>query len=182
MERDGKMLWSGRDFQAQSDLMPPQDPMVSDVLVALVDRDQLSTILPVVHRHMLGHVSRVLNPERGDLTSQLRRAGVPVEQAPALVTDAPLLLLISAAGKCPAAAHMLMQAGIHHFWIVRKTGVWSDVDDSVDVLKPAVAAPIGRMPHIPVPGMRDPAVDRPRDPVFQSDGPSSIESAGEPPA
>lgn len=146
--------------------------MISDVLVAVVDRDQLNTILPAVHRHALGHVARVLDAGRGELTSQLRRAGVPVEQAPAAVVDAPLLLIISAAARCPSAARLLMQSGIHRAWIVRRNGVWSDVDDSIIQITPEIAHRPDHQPHVPVPGIHDQTVERSRDGTLVADTPS----------
>lgn len=143
--------------------------MICDVLVALVERDQLNAILPVVHRHALGHVARVLDGSRGEVTSQLGRAGVPVVQAPITVMDAPLLLMISAAARCPSAARLLIQSGIHRVWIVGHNGVWTEVDDSVVLIaqiNPEAARRRELRAHVPVPGIRDGVVEGSRDVIF----------------
>jgi len=145
--------------------------MICDVLVAIVDRDQLDAVLPAVHQHALGHVARVLDAGRGELPSQLRRAGVPVEQAPDSVADAPLLVVISAAARCPFAAHLLMRSGIDRIWIVSGNGVWTEVDDSIVLVTPNVADRRDRRPHVPVPGIRDRTVERSPDAPFRSDTP-----------
>lgn len=135
--------------------------MTGDVLVALVDRDQLDAILPGVHRHALGHVARVLDADRGEITGQLRRAGVPVEQAPATVASAPLAIMIAAAARSPFAARLLLDSGIDRLWIVSATGAWAAADDAVlriAVRREVAADPLGPRPHIPVPGIHDRAV------------------------
>lgn len=135
--------------------------MTGDVLVALVERDQLGAVLPAVHRHALGHVARVLDAERGDIVGQLRRAGVPVEQAPAAIADSPLAIMIAAAARCPAAARLLMESGIDRLWIVPTTGAWMAVDDTVLRIAPrreTAAESRSQRPHVPVPGIHDQAV------------------------
>ena len=154
----------------------PGTSMICDVLLALVDRDQLTSILPAVHQHALGHVARVLDAGRGDITSQLRRAGVPVTGAPEAVLDASLLLMISAAGRCPSAARLLMRSGIDRSWIVARNGAWQAVDDSVLHVAPVGADASGQgnnqhQGHVPVPGMRDRAIDRLPDAAFLADAP-----------
>lgn len=146
--------------------------MLCDVLVAIVDRDQLNAILPAVHQHALGHVARVLDAGRGEVTSQLRRAGVPVEQAPAIVVGAPLMLMISAAARCPAAARLLMRAGVDRVWIVARNGSWSEIDDSVILVAPDATPPREQPLHIAVPGIRDRAAPS-RTGTFLTDTPGA---------
>ena len=135
--------------------------MTGDVLVALVDREQLGAILPAVHQHALGHVARVIDAGRGDIIGQLRRAGVPVEQAPAAIAGAPLAIMIAAAARCPAAARLLLDSGLDRLWIVRTTGAWVTADDTVLRIAPRRETGVDRQtqrPHIPVPGIHDRAV------------------------
>ena len=142
--------------------------MTGDVLVALTDRDQLDRVLPAVHLHALGHVARVLDARRGEITGQLRRAGVPVEGAPEGIADAPLALMIAAAARCPSAARLMLDAGIDRLWVVSISGGWSTVDDAVLRIAPRreeSAFPQPPRQHIPVPGISDRAAAVTGDPT-----------------
>jgi hypothetical protein len=114
--------------------------MLYDHVVAVVDDAHLSTILPVIHRNGLGHVARALRANRVDVREQLRRAGVPVEQSPAELPDARLLLMIGAAARSPSASELLLQQGAIRVWIVSANGAWQEIDDRIEVMA-AVAIP-----------------------------------------
>ena len=114
-----------------------------------------------MHRHALGHVARVLDAGRGEISGQLRRAGVPVEQAPAAIPSASLAIMIAAAARCPFAARLLLDSGIDRLWIVSATGAWAAADDTVLRIVPrreVATNPLGPRPHIPVPGIHDRAI------------------------
>ncbi|CAN0449537.1 unnamed protein product, partial [Phaeothamnion confervicola] len=83
----------------------------ADAVVAIVDDDRLPAILPVIHRNGLGHIARVMKRERGDLRTQLRRAGIPVEQAPDALDAAGRILLVTAAARSQPTADLLLR---HH--------------------------------------------------------------------
>lgn len=127
--------------------------MIADAAVAILDRQTLPNILPVVHTHGLGHVARVLTAERGDLQSQLRRMGVPAEGAPESVLGAATLLVLSAAARSPAAAGLLLRAGASSAWTVTRRGEWKAVDDEVTLVSPKPLAP--PPPSQAIPGLHD---------------------------
>lgn len=127
--------------------------MITDSVVAILDRIALSAILPIVHAHGFGHVARVLSAERGDLRSQLKRVGVPSEGAPRTVLDAGTVLVLSAAARSPAAGGLLIRSGATQVWTATHRGEWNVFDDSVTVLSPA--PPVrGAVPQS-VPGLHD---------------------------
>lgn len=134
--------------------------MITDVVVAILDKRTLTDILPIVHTHGLGHVARVLTIERGDLRGQLKRMGVPAEGAPELVSEAATLLVLSASARSPAAAGLVLRAGASQVWIVSRHGEWKAFDDTVTPVSPVPPAPA--RPTQSIPGLHDaPAADSP---------------------
>jgi len=146
--------------------------MLADAVVAVVDDDRLSAILPLIHRTGLGHIARVMKRERGDLRTQLRRAGIPAEQAPEALDGAGRILLVTAAARSQATADLLLRNHAIAAWIVTKQGFWRDVDDraelvaaSPDLLRSATSGPDIRLPDAqnPVPPAIPLAEDIPGD-------------------
>ncbi|HEV2065343.1 MAG TPA: hypothetical protein VGR08_00800 [Thermomicrobiales bacterium] len=127
--------------------------MITDVVVAILDREALASVLPAVHTHGFGHVARVLTVERGALRSQLKRMGVPAEGAPASIDDATTLLVLSAAARSSNAAGLLVRAAAAPVWIVSRNGEWRAFDDAVTFVSPAPA--ITPSPTPGVPGLHD---------------------------
>jgi hypothetical protein len=105
--------------------------MVSDTVVAIIPEETLSDVLTQVHRAGLGNNARVLRPRRAPLRDQLRRAGIPVEQAPDRLDDAPCILMIMAAARSVMASDLVLQHGASATWVVARTGTWSLVDDRI---------------------------------------------------
>lgn len=125
--------------------------MVSDTVVAIIPEDILPDILTRIHRDGYGHNARVLRPRRTTLREQLRRTGVPVEQAPERLDDAECLLMVMAAARSPKAADLMLQHGASATWIVARTGDWALIDDRV-IIQPATVdpEPVTTTPLIPV--------------------------------
>jgi hypothetical protein len=95
----------------------------SDVVVAVFDREHLSTGLVAVHRAGLGPMARVLDPKRGALDDQLHRIGyqLPVRLAGA---DADLsLLLVTAPGRAERAVETLQRAGAQAVYLATRAGL-----------------------------------------------------------
>ena len=93
----------------------------ADVVVAAVDRALLSAVLSAVHRGGYGHLARVLDPERGDVAGQLRRAGIAVPPGFALDGAQRVAVMITAAARTPAAASLLRQLGASDVWTTGRT-------------------------------------------------------------
>lgn len=131
--------------------------MIANVVVATLDESALVDVLPTIHRAGLGHVARVLRPERGPLRAQLTRAGIPTGHALGTIEDAPLLLVIAAAARAPMAASLVLCNAASRCWIVSPDGRWTEHDDAI-IVAPApmtVAAPAERSRFVP--GLGDPA-------------------------
>lgn len=93
-----------------------------DAVIAAVPRGRLSAVLAAVHRGGQGHNARVLDPARGDVRGQLRRAGV--QQPIALDPRAKdiVLILIHAPGRIAKTADLLKRAGETEVHIVGRSG------------------------------------------------------------
>lgn len=127
--------------------------MITDIVVAIIDKQTLGSILPAVHTHGLGHVARVLSVERGDFRSQFKRMGVPAEGAPEPIFDAATLLVLSAAARSPAAAGLVLRAGASSVWTVTRHGEWKAFDDTVSLMSPMPSMPVPSIHAIP--GLHD---------------------------
>jgi hypothetical protein len=93
----------------------------ADVVVAAVDRAILSAVLSAIHRGGYGHIARVLDPERGDVAGQLRRAGVSVPLGFVFDGTHRVAVMISAAARTLAAAALLRQLGASEVWTTDRT-------------------------------------------------------------
>jgi hypothetical protein len=122
--------------------------MVSDTVVAIIPEESLSDVLTQVHRAGLGNNARVLRPRRAPLREQLRRAGIPVEQAPERIADAQCVLMIMAAARSVVASDLVLQHGASATWVVTRSGAWTLVDDRV--VKGAVVPLPQAQPSVPV--------------------------------
>lgn len=134
--------------------------MMSDCVVAIVPDDVLPTILSHIHGTGLGHTARVLRPRNTALRDQLIRAGVPTEQAPERIDDAPALLMIMAAARSPRAADIAIQHGASAAWIVSRAGSWSMVDDHL-VADHTAQTPVSHQTPTPMAGDMDPEASDP---------------------
>ena len=105
--------------------------MVSDTVVAIVPEETLPNLLTQIHRSGLGQNARVLRPRRSPIGEQLRRAGIPLEQAPERIDAAGCVLMIMAAARSPVAAELTLHHGASATWIVTRAGSWDLVDDRV---------------------------------------------------
>ena len=93
----------------------------ADVVVAAVDRAQLNAALSAVHRGGYGHLTRVLDPARGDVAGQLRRAGIAVPAGFVLDGARCVAVMVAAAARTPAAASLLRQIGAADVWTTGRT-------------------------------------------------------------
>lgn len=114
--------------------------MVSDTVVAIVPEDILANLLTQIHRSGLGQNARVLRPRRSPVSEQLRRAGIPLEQAPERIDAADCVLMIMAAARSPVAAELTLRHGASATWVVTRDGAWSLVDDRVVADGPSQSA------------------------------------------
>lgn len=145
--------------------------MLTDAVVAIVNDDRLPDILPIVHRNGLGHLARVIRRERGDLRTQLRRAGIPVEQAPEALDEARCILLVTAAARSQMTAELLLRHNATATWIVTRQGFWRDIDDRAEL----ITATPGLMPEVAV--VEAPATQQPTAPAVSLPVPTAPQAS-----
>lgn len=90
-------------------------------VIGAINRTDLSAVLSSVHRSGFGHVTRVLDPRRGDVLGQLRRAGVEIPAGFSLSDDR-VVVMISAAARARAASELLQRWGAAATWISARSG------------------------------------------------------------
>lgn len=132
--------------------------MLAEVVVAPIDEEQLTEVLPVIHRARLGNNARIVRAARANVAAQLRRAGIPTANAPARVLASACLLVVHAAARSELAASIALRHGARSAWIVSPNGFWHAYEEG-----PAAAAAQARSAERgtpPVPAGSDiPAVE-----------------------
>jgi hypothetical protein len=82
-----------------------------DTVLGIVERDQLSAALTLIHRNGHGHHARVLDGARGDLKGQLLRAGVPSDFDVSAAGREAVVILMHAPGRSSLVTDLLWRAG-----------------------------------------------------------------------
>lgn len=85
--------------------------MINDAVVGIILRDELPNVLTVIHRSGLGPQARVLDPERGDIASQLSRAGVIDPPDLSVEIGHEMVLLVFSAGRMVQASEAMERFG-----------------------------------------------------------------------
>src|SRR4051812_43883366 len=92
-----------------------------EIVIALVERASLSDVLTGLHRNGYGHVVRVLDPDRADVTGQLRRAGAAVPIGFPVSAPGQVTVLLPAPARTGPAAALLPRLGASTTWEVERT-------------------------------------------------------------
>jgi hypothetical protein len=112
--------------------------MHANVVIAIGPDESLPAILSRIHQAGLGHNAFLVRPRRSSIQHQLQRSGIPTENMPARINDAPAALVINAAARARLAADITRSNGASASWIVAPDGSWNLVDD--DLVRTAPAA------------------------------------------
>lgn len=131
--------------------------MIADAVIAPIAEEQLSEVLPAIHRARLGNNARIIRATRADVAAQLRRAGIPTTNAPMRVLASDCLLVVTAAARSPLAASIALRHGAWSAWIVSPNGFWRGYEEG-----PAEQLPVARPQEPaapPVPASNAPSAD-----------------------
>jgi hypothetical protein len=93
-----------------------------DAVIGLVERGQLSSVLTTIHRIGQGHNARVFDAARGDVSGQLRRAGVTADLDAEVRALDSVVVLIHAPGRTAKTAEMLQRAGASSVRVIQRAG------------------------------------------------------------
>ncbi len=91
--------------------MTPSAGTRNDSIVAVFERDRLNTGLAALHRNRYGPHTRVLDGARGDLSTQLHRAGIGATLDLRGLTPDTVLVLVNAPGRAVQVAALLSDGG-----------------------------------------------------------------------
>lgn len=80
----------------------------AETVVALYDRDRLSTGLSALHGRGLGHTARVLDPARGAIGGQFAQAGISADLGFPEPTPNDVFLLVNATGRSLVVGDLLL--------------------------------------------------------------------------
>ena len=92
-----------------------------EIAIASIERSHLSVLLTAVHRGGFGHLTRVLDPARGDVAGQLRRAGAVIPDG-FVLGESRVAVMISAPARVTAASELLERHGAQRVWTVERAG------------------------------------------------------------
>ncbi len=89
-------------------------------VVGVFARERLSDGLVATHRGGFGAHVRVLDPARGELAGQLRRAGFPNPISPDDLGTTAALILVTAPGRAAVVGRLLTEAGARAVHVVNR--------------------------------------------------------------
>lgn len=93
-----------------------------EIVIGVIERPNLSATLTAIHRAGFGNVTRVLDPARGEVPGQLRRAGVDAPSGFWREGDDSVAIMISASARATAATELLRRHGTVSTWVVTRSG------------------------------------------------------------
>lgn len=123
----------------------------AETVVALYDRDRLSSGLSALHSRGLGHTARVLDPARGPVAGQFAQAGIAADLGFPEPTPDDVFLLVNATGRSLVVGDLLLdnraRAVRVYRPILRGNAATADVADLGDIsVADAVAVDGGNSP------------------------------------
>ena len=98
-------------------------------VVAVITEETQNDIIAALHAAGVGHLTRVIRRERGEIAAQLDRAGVATEDLPAGVDAADRTVLVSPAPNSLQTACLVLQRGAVSAWTITQDEGWQAIDD-----------------------------------------------------
>lgn len=99
--------------------------------VAVITEDIQNDIVAALHAAGVGHLTRVIRRERGDIATQLRRAGVDPGAVPDAVLGAERVVVVSPDASNLETACVMLQRGAISAWTLSPGDGWHPVDDEM---------------------------------------------------
>ena len=97
--------------------------------VAVITEDIQNDVVAALHAAGIGHLTKVIRRERGDIATQLGRAGIDADRVPVSVLDADRVVLVSPDARNLETACIMLQKGATSAWTLNPDDGWSVVDD-----------------------------------------------------
>lgn len=103
--------------------------MHAESVIAVITEEIQNDVIAALHADGLGHLTRVIRRERGDIADQLGRAGIASDDAPDALTEADRVVLITPAPRSIDTACLVLQRGAISAWTMSPHDGWHPVDD-----------------------------------------------------
>jgi hypothetical protein len=97
--------------------------------VAVITEEIQNDVVAALHAAGVGHLTRVIRRERGDIATQLGRAGIDASQLPHTILDADRVVLVSPDTRNLETACVMLQKGATSAWTLDPGDGWHAVDD-----------------------------------------------------
>ena len=98
-------------------------------VVAVITEDIQNDVIAAFHAAGVGHLTRVIRRERGEIAGQLARAGVNTEALPRTLPDADRVVLVTPATSALETACLALQRGATSAWTLTTDEGWEAIDD-----------------------------------------------------
>jgi hypothetical protein len=116
--------------------------------VAVITEEIQNDVVAALHAAGVGHLTRVIRRERGDIATQLRRAGVDSDDVPPAVIEADRVVLVSPDARNLETACIMLQKGATSAWTLNTGDGWNVVDD--ETIEIAATRELPARPPAPV--------------------------------
>ncbi|HEV2528075.1 MAG TPA: hypothetical protein VGT61_06500 [Thermomicrobiales bacterium] len=108
----------------------PDQIASAETVVARFRREHLPAGLAALHGRGMGHTARVLDPERGPVDDQFRRAGIAADLGFGELAPDDVFILVSATGRSAAVGDLLLDNRARDVRVYQPASV-SGADDVV---------------------------------------------------
>lgn len=115
--------------------------------VAVITEEIQNDVVAALHAAGVGHLTRVIRRERGEIATQLRRAGIDADSIPAAVRDADRVVLVTPDARNLETACTMLQRGATSAWTLTPGDGWHVVDD--ETIEIAATRDLPARPPIP---------------------------------
>jgi hypothetical protein len=97
--------------------------------VAVITEDIQNDVIAALHAAGVGHLTRVIRRERGDIAAQLDRAGIDTDHLPGAIPGADRVVLVTPDARNLETACIMLQRGAISAWTLTPGEGWRAVDD-----------------------------------------------------
>lgn len=115
--------------------------MHAESVIAVITEEIQNDVVAALHADGLGHLTRVIRRERGDIVDQLGRAGIETTGAPDTLPGADRVVLVAPAPRSLETACLALQRGAVSAWIISAEDGWQPVDDEAIAIAAARGLP-----------------------------------------
>jgi hypothetical protein len=98
-------------------------------VIAVITEEIQNDVIAALHTAGVGHLTRVIRRERGDIPGQLTRAGVDTDNLPPTLPTADRIVMVTPAPLALETACLVLQRGAISAWTLTPDDGWQAIDD-----------------------------------------------------